>query len=105
MNIKNFSKKALISFGLGGAFIAGSVVFAAATIPAACSTPGTCTDIESTFQAVVSKTSMKFLDADASNSVSLKAPTDVVADVDLTLPATAGNDGEVLATDGSGNLS
>jgi hypothetical protein len=54
---------------------------------------------------VVSKNSMKFLDSDASNFVELKSPATVASNVTLTLPATAGKDGEVLKTDGSRILS
>ncbi len=39
-----------------------------------------------------------------SNFITLKAPTAVTADITLTLPDSDGNDGQVLKTDGSGNL-
>lgn len=45
------------------------------------------------------------LDADGSHSVAIKAPATVTSNVTLTLPATAGSDGEVLTTNGSGTLS
>jgi hypothetical protein len=40
-----------------------------------------------------------------SKSVSIKAPTDLTADVSLVLPATAGQAGQVLSSDGAGLLS
>jgi hypothetical protein len=40
-----------------------------------------------------------------SNFITLKAPTAVTADIILTLPDSDGDDGQVLKTDGSGNLS
>jgi len=39
------------------------------------------------------------------NFITLKAPTVVTADITLTLPDSDGDDGQVLKTDGSGNLS
>lgn len=48
---------------------------------------------------------LKLADTDSTHSVALKAPATVTTDVTLTLPATAGSDGNVLSTDGSGNLS
>jgi hypothetical protein len=105
MNMKNISSKVGVAAIMGAAFIAGSIAFAAATIPAACSTPGTCTDLSATFQAVVAETSLKLTDADNSNFVELKSPATVVADVTLTLPDTAGTNGQILSTDGTGILS
>ena len=49
--------------------------------------------------------SLRLADSDSSNYIAIKAPSTVAADVTLTLPATAGTDGFVLSTDGSGNLS
>lgn len=43
--------------------------------------------------------------SNASNKVSLTAPAGLGGNVALTLPATAGGAGEVLVSDGSGNLS
>ena len=40
-----------------------------------------------------------------SNSVSLKAPASVASNVDFVLPGSDGSNGDVLTTDGSGNLS
>ncbi len=44
-------------------------------------------------------------DSDISNIVTIQGPADITADYTLTLPADAGTNGQVLATDGSGNLS
>ena len=49
--------------------------------------------------------SVKLSDDDGSNTVALKAPAAVTADVTLTLPDGAGTSGQVLQTDGSGILS
>lgn len=105
MNIKKISKKAGVSAILGAAFTIGSVVFAAATIPEACSTPGTCTDISSTFQAITTKTSMKFLGENKTNFIELKAPSSQNNNTSYILPGTDGQNGNVLSTNGSGVLS
>ena len=47
---------------------------------------------------------LKIFDDDNSHGVRFLAP-DLTADVDFTLPATDGSSGQVLKTDGSGNLS
>jgi hypothetical protein len=47
---------------------------------------------------------LKIFDDDTSHGVRLLAP-DLTADVEFTLPATDGSSGQVLKTDGSGNLS
>ena len=46
-----------------------------------------------------------FKDADASNSVTLKAPATVSSNVAFTLPGADGSNGYILTTDGSGGLS
>lgn len=48
---------------------------------------------------------IRFRDTSNSNFVAVRAPDNAAADVTLTLPDSDGNDGEVLSTDGSGNLS
>lgn len=47
---------------------------------------------------------LKFMDADSSHYVALRAPATVAANVTWTLPATDGAAGQVLATSGSGQL-
>lgn len=56
-------------------------------------------DIELSAQAPI-----KFLDADSSHYVAFKAPATVASNVEWTLPATDGTAGQLLKTDGSGNL-
>ena len=56
-------------------------------------------DIELSAQAPI-----KFMDADSSHYVALRAPATVAANVTWTLPATDGAAGQVLATSGSGQL-
>ena len=56
-------------------------------------------DIELAAQAPI-----KFMDADSSNYVALRAPATVTSDVTWTLPATDGSFGQLLKTDGHGNL-
>ena len=46
-----------------------------------------------------------FYDADESNYIGLKAPTTVTTNVTFTLPDGDGTSGQLLSTDGSGNLS
>ena len=48
---------------------------------------------------------IRFQDSSGSPFVSLKSPSSLSGNVDLTLPATDGSSGQVLQTDGSGNLS
>ena len=57
------------------------------------------TDIELSAQAPI-----KFMDADSSHYVAFKAPATVASNVEWTLPATDGSAGQLLKTDGSGNL-
>jgi UDP-N-acetyl-D-mannosaminuronic acid transferase (WecB/TagA/CpsF family) len=46
-----------------------------------------------------------FQDSDASNKLTLQAPTAITSNFSLTLPNGTGSNGQVLKTDGSGNLS
>ncbi|MGZ3771824.1 MAG: beta strand repeat-containing protein, partial [Bdellovibrio sp.] len=48
---------------------------------------------------------VRFADADSSNYVALRSPSTVAANVTWTLPATDGTAGQILKTDGAGNLS
>jgi hypothetical protein len=48
---------------------------------------------------------IRLSDADASNYVSIQSPATVSSNVELTLPDSAGSAGQLLSTDGSGNLS
>ncbi len=51
-----------------------------------------------------SQNSLRFADADSSNYIAFKAPTTVVSNVTYTLPPSDGTVGQVLSTDGNGNL-
>jgi hypothetical protein len=48
---------------------------------------------------------VRFADSDSSNFVAIQSPTTVTADYTLTLPDTAGTNGQVLSTNGTGVLS
>jgi hypothetical protein len=48
---------------------------------------------------------LRFFDADNTNYIGISSPINVTTSYNLRLPTTAGSLGEVLATDGSGNLS
>lgn len=48
---------------------------------------------------------LKLGDSDNSNFVNIKSPSVLAADYTLTMPADDGNNGQVLTSDGSGNLS
>lgn len=48
---------------------------------------------------------LRLNDADNSNYIALRSPATVSSNVTWTLPSTAGSNGNVLSTDGSGNLS
>ena len=47
---------------------------------------------------------LRFADSDSSNWVGLQAPATIASNFTLTLPATDGSTGQILKTDGSGNL-
>lgn len=47
---------------------------------------------------------MRFIDTDGSNFIALAAPATVAADVTFTLPVADGSAGQVLSTDGAGQL-
>jgi hypothetical protein len=49
--------------------------------------------------------SLKFMDADGTNYVGLRAPSVVTTDKIWSLPSADGSNGQLLTTDGSGNLS
>ena len=51
------------------------------------------------------QTDVRFADSDSSHFVALQAPATIGTSFTLTLPAADGSNGEVLKTDGSGNLS
>jgi len=51
-----------------------------------------------------SQNSLRFADLDSSNYVAFKAPTTIASNVTYTLPPSDGGTGQVLSTDGSGNL-
>lgn len=48
---------------------------------------------------------VRFADSDSTNYIGLRSPATVGTNVMLTLPTTAGTSGQVLRTDGAGNLS
>ena len=48
---------------------------------------------------------VRFSDSDASHYIGLQSPSVVTSNFTLTLPATAGAAGQILSTDGTGNLS
>jgi hypothetical protein len=64
---------------------------------------------EYTFGGAAGLTGAKIILKEASgfggNSISLKAPDSLSANINLTLPSAAGTNGQVLGVDGSGNLS
>jgi hypothetical protein len=51
-----------------------------------------------------SQNSLRFADADSSNYVAFKAPTTITSNVTYALPPSDGGSGQVLSTDGNGNL-
>ena len=54
---------------------------------------------------VQDRKAIRFRDTSNSNFVAIQAPDNAASDITLTLPDSDGNSGEVLRTDGSGNLS
>ena len=82
-----------------GASIAGYATTASLSSYATTASPAFTSDIELSAQAPI-----KFMDADSSHYVAFKAPATVASNVEWTLPATDGSAGQLLKTDGSGNL-
>jgi len=77
------------------------------TIPAGASIAGYATTASPAFTSDIelsAQAPIKFMDADSSHYVSLKAPAAVASNVEWILPATDGSAGQLLKTDGSGNL-
>ena len=64
-------------------------------------TPNTATFTEVT---ISDSGELKLADANSSNFISLKAPAVVDTDYILTLPSSTGSAGQIIATDGNGNL-
>ncbi|WII70527.1 hypothetical protein QJS83_08660 [Bdellovibrio sp. 22V] len=48
---------------------------------------------------------IRFADADSSNYVAVRSPASVGSNLSMTLPGTSGSSGDVMTTDGAGNLS
>ena len=61
--------------------------------------------VDTTGIQIQSANSMRFADSDSSNYVAIKASNTVASDVTWTLPAADGTSGQVLSTNGNGNLS
>jgi len=77
------------------------------TIPAGASIAGYATTASPAFTSDIqlsAQAPIKFMDADSSHYVAFKAPATVASNVEWTLPATDGAAGQLLKTDGSGNL-
>lgn len=82
-----------------GASISGYATTSTLNNYATTASPTFTGDIELGAQAPV-----KFMDADSSHYVALRGPGAVTTNVTWTLPATDGSAGQLLKTDGSGNL-
>jgi len=82
-----------------GASIAGYATTSSLGNYATTASPTFTTDVELSAQAP-----LKFMDGDSSHYVAFRAPATVAANVTWTLPATDGASGQVLATNGSGQL-
>jgi hypothetical protein len=48
---------------------------------------------------------LRFADLDSSNYIALQPPATIATSFTLTLPSSDGSSGQILKTDGSGNLS
>jgi len=67
-------------------------------------TPGVALDVAGDIQ-TRDLGDVRLADVDSSNYIALQAPQTVDNNVTFSLPNTAGNNGQILATDGTGNLS
>lgn len=93
----NTTRVATTAYVVGQGYLKSA---SAASTYAPISSPAFTGDIELSAQAPV-----RFMDANSSNWVALRAPATVSANVTWTLPNADGSSGTVLTTDGSGNLS
>jgi len=92
----------IVSVG-GGIVVSGTVSIGGGLAVSASSTMAA-----TTFSSNITmnaQSDVRFADADSSNYIALQAPTAVSANVTFSLPAADGSSGDVLQTDGSGNLS
>ena len=94
----NLIKK--ISLGM----ILSSALYAAPNIPASCTTPGSCPDLTPVLKNATVKEGVKFADADASHTATIKAAATTTENVVITLPPVNGQPNQILATDASGHL-
>jgi len=94
----NLIKK--ISLGI----LLSSVLYAAPSIPASCTTPGSCPDLTPALKNATVKEGVKFADADASHTATIKAAATTTENVVITLPATNGQPNQILTTDATGKL-
>jgi len=92
----------IVSVG-GGIVVSGTVSIGGGLAVSASSTMAA-----TTFSSNITmnaQSDVRFADADSSNYIALQAPTSVSANVTFSLPASDGSSGDVIQTDGSGNLS
>lgn len=57
------------------------------------------------FISINNQNELRLADSDSSNYVALRAPANVISNIVWTLPANDGSAGQILSTDGAGNLS
>ena len=103
--MKTLIKKSGVVLLLGAMLTIGSIVYAAATIPAGCETPGDCNALTPALQNVSLEDDIRLTDDDGSNYVGFQSADTVGTDTTWTLPAADGTTGQMLSTDGSGILS
>ena len=103
--MKTLIKKSGVVLLLGAMLTIGSIVYAAATIPAGCETPGDCNALTPALQNVSLEDDIRLTDDDGSNYVGFQSADTVAANTTWTLPAADGTTGQMLSTDGSGILS
>ncbi|MDG0815091.1 tail fiber domain-containing protein [Bdellovibrio svalbardensis] len=98
--------------------VAGNLVYATGVTTWASGTPDTAGLVDKTSTQTISgakaftnylqmsaQNQLRLADSDSSNYIALRSPATVAANVTLTMPATAGTNGQALTTDGSGTLS
>lgn len=105
MILKKYLGKAFLLIMLSSVFISGSVLYAMASIPSGCETPGDCDQLTPSLLELSIQNIIRFTDSDGSNFVGVQSPATVSSDVTFTLPDSDGTSGQTLKTDGSGNLS
>ncbi|MDP4001275.1 MAG: hypothetical protein Q8P83_03470, partial [bacterium] len=104
LNVTTASSSTLKPFHVSAAGVEALVVDASGNVGIGTTSPGVKLDIVGNLQ-LQAQGDLRFADADSSNYLAFKSPATVGSNVTWTLPTADGTSGQVLSTDGAGNLS